>query len=70
LFDSFLGVEPESAATDLPDGLCDVGVGKITFSEGLRDWGRRAMILTNYALAFALLLRKSRENLSQGNRGI
>jgi hypothetical protein len=42
--------------------------GGITSAEGLRDWGRRAVPLFNYTLAFALQLRKSTENLSQGSR--
>jgi hypothetical protein len=49
----------------LADGLCDLR-GEITSAEGLRDWGRRAVPLLNYTLAFALQLRKSTENLSQG----
>jgi hypothetical protein len=42
--------------------------GEITSAEGLHDWGRRAVTLLNYTLAFALKLRKSTENLSQGSR--
>jgi hypothetical protein len=42
--------------------------GKITSAEGLHDWGRRAVSLLNYTLAFATQLRKSTENLSQGSR--
>jgi hypothetical protein len=38
---------------------------EITLAEGLHDWGRGALPLLNYALAFALQLRKSTENLSQ-----
>jgi hypothetical protein len=36
--------------------------------EGLHDWGRQAVPLLNYTLAFSLQLRKSTENLSQGSR--
>jgi hypothetical protein len=39
-----------------------------TLTEGLHDWGRRAVTLLNYNLAFALQLRKSTENPSQGSR--
>jgi hypothetical protein len=42
--------------------------GEITSAEDLHDWGRRAVPLLNYTLAFALQLRKSTENLSQGSR--
>jgi hypothetical protein len=42
--------------------------GEITSAEGLHDWGRRAVLLLNYTLAFSLQLRKSTENLSQGSR--
>jgi hypothetical protein len=42
--------------------------GEITSAEGLHDWGRRAVPLLNYTLAFSLQLRKSTENLSQGSR--
>jgi hypothetical protein len=31
----------------------------ITLAEGLHDWGRQAIPLLNYTLAFALQLRKS-----------
>jgi hypothetical protein len=44
------------------------GVGGITSAEGHHDCGRRAVPLLNYTLAFALQLRKSTENLSQGSR--
>jgi hypothetical protein len=37
-------------------------------AEGLHDWGMRAVPLFSYTLAFALQLRKSTENLSQGSR--
>jgi hypothetical protein len=36
-------------------------------AEGLHDWGMRAVPLFSYTLAFALQLRKSTENLSQGS---
>jgi hypothetical protein len=42
--------------------------GEITLTEGLHDWGRRAVPLLNYILAFALQLRKSTENLRQESR--
>jgi hypothetical protein len=42
--------------------------GEITSAEGLHDWRRRAVPLLNNTLAFALQLRKSTENLSQGSR--
>jgi hypothetical protein len=42
--------------------------GEITSAEGLHDWGRRAVPLLNYTLAFALQLRKRTENLSQCSR--
>jgi hypothetical protein len=38
--------------------------GEIILAEGLNDWGRRTVPLLNYALAFALQLRKSMDNLS------
>jgi hypothetical protein len=60
-------VEPRSVGIALADGLCELG-GGITLAEGLRDWGWRAVSLLNYTLAFALQLRKSTENLSQGGR--
>jgi hypothetical protein len=41
---------------------------EISSREGLYDWGKRAVPLFYYTLAFALQLRKSTENLSQGNR--
>jgi hypothetical protein len=40
----------------------------IILAEGLHDWGMRAVPLFSYTLAFALHLRKSTENLSQGSR--
>jgi hypothetical protein len=61
-----LGVEPRSVGIAFADGLCDLG--KITLAEGLHVWGRRAESLLNYTLAFALQLRKSTQNLSQGSR--
>jgi hypothetical protein len=42
--------------------------GEITSAEGVYDWGRRAVPLLNYTLAFPLQLRKSTENLNQGSR--
>jgi hypothetical protein len=49
----------------LADGHWDLGGGGITSAEGLHDWGRRAVPLFNYTLAFALQLRKIMEYLSQ-----
>jgi hypothetical protein len=51
----------------LAEGLSDFGEG-IILAEGLHDWGMRAVPLFSYTLAFALQLRKSTENLSQGSR--
>jgi hypothetical protein len=45
----------------LADGLCDLGGGGITSAEGHHDWGRRAVPLLNFPLAFALQLRKARK---------
>jgi hypothetical protein len=42
--------------------------GEITSAEVLHDWGRRAVPLLNYTLAFSLQLRRSTENLSHGTR--
>jgi hypothetical protein len=39
-----------------------------TLAEGLHDWGRHAVPLLIYTLAFALQPRKSTENLSQFRR--
>jgi hypothetical protein len=50
--DGFLGFENRSVVIALADGLCDLG-GGITSAEGIRDWGRRAVPLLNYTLAFA-----------------
>jgi hypothetical protein len=44
-----------------------VTLGEIILAEGLHDWGMRAVPLFSYTLAFALQLRKSTENLSQGS---
>jgi hypothetical protein len=63
--DGFLGFEPRGVVIALADGLCDLRE-EIASAEGLRDWGRRAVPLLNYTLAFALQLRKITENLSQG----
>jgi hypothetical protein len=40
----------------------------ITSADCLHDWGRRAVPLWNYTVAFTLQLRKITENLSQGSR--
>jgi hypothetical protein len=42
--------------------------GEITAAEGLHDWGRRAVPLFDYTLAFILQMRKITENLCQGSR--
>jgi hypothetical protein len=39
--------------------------GGVIFAECLHGWGRRAMSLLNYTLAFEIQLRKSTQNLSQ-----
>jgi hypothetical protein len=41
-----------------------LGKGEITVAEGLHVWGRQAMPLLNFTLAFTLQLRKRMENLS------
>jgi hypothetical protein len=41
---------------------------RITSAEDLHVWGRRTMPLFDNTQAFALQLRKSTENLSQGSR--
>jgi hypothetical protein len=48
--------------------MASATLGEVTSSEGLRDWGRRAVPLLNYTLAFALKPKKSPENLSQRGR--
>jgi hypothetical protein len=52
--DVCLGVEPRRV--------------EIVLAKGLHEWGRQAVPLFNYALAFALQLRKSTEKLSQTSR--
>jgi hypothetical protein len=52
--DGCLGVEPRSV--------------KIASASCLHDGGRRAVPLLNYTLEFALQLKKSTENFSQGSR--
>jgi hypothetical protein len=42
--------------------------GGIIWAEGLHDWGMQAVPLFSYTLAFALQLRKSTGNLSQGSK--
>jgi hypothetical protein len=63
--DGFLGFQRRSVVIALADGLCDLG-GKSLQLKASVIWGRRAVPLLNYTLAFALELRKSTENLSQG----
>jgi hypothetical protein len=65
-----LEVEPRSVGIALADGLCDLEGGGIILAEGLHEWGWRVVPLLNYTLAFALQLRKSTENLSQGSREV
>jgi hypothetical protein len=38
--------------------------GEITFAEDLRDWGKRAVPLSNYTLALALQRGKARKTKS------
>jgi hypothetical protein len=53
----------------LAEGQSDFGGGGgIILAEGLHDWGMRTVPLFSYTLAFAVQLRKSTENLSQGSR--
>jgi hypothetical protein len=52
----------------LAEGLSDFGGGGIILAVGLHDWGKRAVSLFCYILAFALQLRESTENFSQGSR--
>jgi hypothetical protein len=50
----------------LADGLCDLGGNHFGWRP---PWlGKAGRVLLNDTLAFALQLRKSTENLSQGNR--
>jgi hypothetical protein len=44
------------------------GGGGVILAEGLHDWGRRAMPLLDFILAFALQLSKNTQNFSRGNR--
>jgi hypothetical protein len=60
----FLGVESRSVGVVLAEGLFDLG--GITSAEGLRDGEAGRAPFSSYALAFALQLRKSTGNLSQG----
>jgi hypothetical protein len=62
----FLGVEPRRVSVALAAGLRQLG-GGITSAEGLRD-GEAGRAPFELCLAFALQLRKSTENLSQGGR--
>jgi hypothetical protein len=56
-----------------PEGLgslwlmASVTCGEIILAEGLHDLGGQAVPLLNYTPAFALQLRKSMKNLSQGS---
>jgi hypothetical protein len=43
-------------------------LGVIILDEGLHDWGKRAMPLSNHTPAFAFQPKKNTENLSQGTR--
>jgi hypothetical protein len=62
----FLGVEPRSVGVVLAEGHCNLG--GITSAEGLCDGEAGRAPFSHYALAFALQLRKSMENLSQGRK--
>jgi hypothetical protein len=64
--DGFLGVGPKSVEIALAHGICDLGAA--TLVEVLGGCGRWAVPLLNHTLAFALQLRRSAENLSQGSR--
>jgi hypothetical protein len=64
--DGSLGVEPRSVWIAIADGLCDLG--EIRFGRTPPSLGKAGVPLLNYTLAFALQLRKSTENLSQGSR--
>jgi hypothetical protein len=44
------------------------GGGEISLAEDLHDWGRRAVPVLDYTLAFSLQLRKNTGNLTQGSR--
>jgi hypothetical protein len=61
----FLGDEPRNVGVALAEGLCDLGESLRPKASVMGWW---AVLLFNYALAFALQLRKSTENLSQGGR--
>jgi hypothetical protein len=50
----------------LPEGFCDMGV--IILPEAFMIGGGIPCLFFNYTLAFALQLRKSTGNLSQGSR--
>jgi hypothetical protein len=61
----FLVVGPGSVRVVLAEGLCDWG-GTLRLKASVT--GRRAVPLFSLCPAFALQLRKSTENLSQGSR--
>jgi hypothetical protein len=49
-----VGAEHRSVGVSLADGLCDLALGGFILAEGLHDWVRRAVPLSNYTLTFAL----------------
>jgi hypothetical protein len=62
-----LGVDPRSVGVEVAEGLCALGGGN-HFGWRPPLWGGGPCPLYHYALAFALQLRKSTENFSQGSR--
>jgi hypothetical protein len=65
---TLVGLEWELNPEVLGSLLLMASGGEIILAESRHDLGRRAVSLLNYILAFALQLRKSTENLSQGSR--
>jgi hypothetical protein len=62
-----LGVEPSEMGSLWLRAGATLG-GGIILTEGLHDWGMRAVPLFSYTLSFAVQLRIRTENLSQGSR--
>jgi hypothetical protein len=58
---TFVGWMSESWTQKDWDRSATSGRGEIILAEGLHNWGRRAVLLFNYTLAFALQLRKIRK---------
>jgi hypothetical protein len=50
------------------DGLCGWGGGGVNLADGFHDWGGGPCPFFSYTLAFAMQLRRSKENLIQGSR--